>query len=153
VRWQRNVSMELERNPEYWRKDADGRQLPYLEKLTFVPIEGGPPRFDALDGGTVDAMHASTQSIFDQIQADDRFRFIPEAAGHREVGYGLVNVSKAPMDDYEVRKHMSMAIDREVLNDINSNGEFDVANGPFDTDVLGYLEDPGISEYEYDPDT
>ena len=153
VQWTRNQSMDLEKNPSYWRKDKDGNQLPYLDKVSFRPIPGGPDRFDALDGGTVNAMHSSSQSIFDQTMADDRFVFIAEDEGHKEVGYGLINVANPPMDDYEVRKHMAMAIDREVLNDINSNGEFQVANGPFDTDVMGYLEDPGIEAYEYDPDT
>jgi len=152
VSWQRGQQMELEKNPDYWRKDADGNQLPYLDKVVFKPIEGGQPRFDALDGGSINALHTSSQSVFDALQDDpDRFVFIPEDEGHKEVGYGLVNASKAPLDDIEVRKHMGMAIDRDVLNDINSDGEFEIANGPFDTEVIGYLEDPGT--FEYDPDT
>jgi peptide/nickel transport system substrate-binding protein len=150
ISWTPNQEMKLEKNPNYWRKDKDGVQLPYLDKLTFKPIEGGPARFDALDGDTIQAGHWSTQSIFDQIQGDDRFQLTAEAEGHKEVGYGLVNVAKAPMDDKEFRKHLSMAIDRDTLNDINSEGKFKVANQPFDTGVIGYLDD--IEAPEYDPD-
>lgn len=150
IDWKPNVKMQLEKNPDYWRKDKAGKQLPYLDKLNFVPIEGGPDRFNALEGNSVQAMHVSTQSIFDQISDDDRFRLIQETEGHKEIGYGLVNLSKAPLDDFETRKNLSMAIDRETLNDINSGGKFKVADQPFDTDVIGYLED--IPTFEYDPD-
>jgi len=148
--WTPNQEMKLSKNPSYWRKDADGVQLPYLDKLTFKPIEGGPARYDALDGDTVQAGHWSTQSIFDDIGADDRFQLTAEAEGHKEIGYGLVNVAKAPLDDKEVREHLAMAIDRDTLNDINSEGKFTIANQPFDTGVIGYLDD--IDPPEFDPD-
>ena len=66
------------------------------------------------------------------------------------MGYGLVNVGQAPMDDKEFRLNVSKAIDREVLNDINSGGKFKVANQPFDTGVIGYLDD--IEAPTFDPD-
>jgi len=148
--WEPNQGMRLSRNPNYWRKDADGVQLPYLDRLNFTPIEGGPARYDALDGDTVQAGHWSTQSIFDDLQADDRFQLASEADGHKEVGYGLVNVAKAPLDDKATREHLAMAIDRDALNDINSEGKFTIANQPFDTEVIGYLDD--IEPPVYDPD-
>lgn len=150
VSWTPNQEMKLVKNENYWRKSADGAQLPYLDELTFKPIEGGPARYDALDGNTVQAGHWSTQSIFDDIAEDPRFHLIGEAEGHKEVGYGLVNVGKAPFDDKATREHMAMAIDRDVLNDINAEGKFEIANQPFDTDVIGYLDD--IEPPEFDPD-
>ena len=76
VSWKIGDEMKLEPNPNYWRKDADGVQLPYLDKLNFRFFEGGSSRFDALDGGTIDAGHWSTQSIFDEISTDDRLSLI-----------------------------------------------------------------------------
>ena len=148
VSWKIGDEMKLERNPNYWRKDADGVQLPYLDKLNFRFFEGGSSRFDALDGGTIDAGHWSTQSIFDEISTDDRFQLIAEGKGRKEVAYGLTNVDTAPLNDIEVRRHMGMAIDRDTLNEINSSSVFKVANGPFDTDVMGYLEEPGNVQYD-----
>lgn len=148
--WKPNVEMNLEKNPNYWRKSADGAQLPYLDKLTFKPVEGGPNRFDALDAGTIQAGHFSGQFQFDDIEASDSLYLVNEAEGHMEVGYGMVQTAKAPTDDVEVREHLAMAIDREELNDINSGGKFRVADQPFDTGVIGYLED--IEGIDYDPD-
>src|SRR5262249_18241961 len=31
VSWQKDVAIVLERNPDYWGKDADGTQLPYMD--------------------------------------------------------------------------------------------------------------------------
>ena len=102
-------------------------------------------------GGTVDAIHTSGQDIFDSIQAaPDKFTFTPEAEGHKEVAYGLVNTAKPPFNDLETRMKMGEAIDRNKLNDINSSGLFKVANGPFDTKVMGYLKDPGVPAYNPD---
>jgi len=148
--WTPNVEMKLSKNPSYWRKDADGVQLPYLDKLNFIPIEGAPARYDALAGNTVQAMHSTTQSVFDDVQANDKLQLTAEAEGHHEVAYGMVNVSKAPLDDKDVRLNMAKAIDRDTLNDINSEGKFEIANQPFDKDVLGYKDD--IEAPEYDPD-
>src|SRR4029450_2936978 len=38
VSWERNVTMKLVRNENYWRKDAEGKQLPYLDEIQFVTI-------------------------------------------------------------------------------------------------------------------
>ena len=148
--WTPNSEMKLSKNPNYWRTDAEGRQLPYLDSLTFKPIVGGTDRVDALEAGSIDAGHFSGQDQFDSITDNDALQLLKEAPGHMEIGYGLVNNAKAPTDDIEIREHLGMAIDREELNEINSGGKFRTADQPFDTDVLGYLED--IETLEYDPD-
>ena len=150
--WERNQQMVLDRNTNYWRKDAEGRQLPYLNQLIFKPIESSTSMFQALEGGTIDAGQWSGQQQFDDIEAQpDKFNLVQEAAGHREVGYGLVNVSKPPFDNPEVRDYMAMAINRDALNDVSNNGKFDIANQPFDSEVMGYVD--GLEGPKYDPET
>jgi peptide/nickel transport system substrate-binding protein len=148
VSWENGKVMKLKKNPNYWRKDADGVQLPYLDELEYYPIDGNTNRYDALEGNTVQAAMFNNQVQVDALSTNDKYAMVNEAAGHREVAYGLTNVSKAPLDDIEVRKHVGMAIDRDRLNEINSEGAWDIANGPFDTDVMGYLEDPGMVKYD-----
>ena len=36
--WVRNDHLTVVKNPNYWRKDKYGQQLPYLDKLTFKPV-------------------------------------------------------------------------------------------------------------------
>ena len=43
------------RNPNYWRKDKDGVQLPYLDKITFKYVNQPAQRVRGLVSGTLDA--------------------------------------------------------------------------------------------------
>src|SRR5579859_3112256 len=36
--WQPDNQIVLDRNPDYWGKDADGTQLPYMDKITIKPF-------------------------------------------------------------------------------------------------------------------
>src|SRR5690348_15872272 len=38
VEWLNNDHMTMELNPNYWKKDAAGNQLPYLDKIIWKPI-------------------------------------------------------------------------------------------------------------------
>ena len=49
--------MSFSRNPRYWRKDANGTQLPYLDRLTMEFVSGGQDaEMLRLQAGTVDLM-------------------------------------------------------------------------------------------------
>jgi peptide/nickel transport system substrate-binding protein len=151
VSWTRNQQMVLERNPDYWRKDPKGRQLPYLDKLIFKPIPSSSDRVQALEGGSIDAGQWEDQSSFDQIQKESsKFSLTKDTAGHREISYGLLNVQKAPLNDPEIRKYMQMAIDRNALNDIDTNGQWTLANQLYDSKVMGYQAD--LKGPKYDPE-
>jgi ABC-type transport system substrate-binding protein len=43
------------KNPNYWRKDGKGRQLPYLDKINFVVQKEASQRASAVRTGAVDA--------------------------------------------------------------------------------------------------
>jgi ABC-type transport system substrate-binding protein len=43
------------KNPNYWRKDAKGRQLPYLDKITFTVVKEASQRAAAVRTGRGDA--------------------------------------------------------------------------------------------------
>jgi ABC-type transport system substrate-binding protein len=43
------------RNPNYWRKDGKGRQLPYLDKIEFIVVKEASQRAAAVRRGTADA--------------------------------------------------------------------------------------------------
>ncbi len=42
------------RNPNYWRKDGKGRQLPYLDQITFVAVKEASQRAAAIRRGTAE---------------------------------------------------------------------------------------------------
>ena len=44
--WKVNEKFVATKNPDYWQKDADGVQLPYLDEIEFRPIPDGDARVE-----------------------------------------------------------------------------------------------------------
>jgi peptide/nickel transport system substrate-binding protein len=104
----RGSRVELERNPDYWKKG-----LPYLDGLTYFIITDTSARTTALRSDRVDIelrflppvdVDAIKQQLGDKIVA----------AKVQSIGnFGVTfNMSKKPFDDERVRKALSLAIDR-----------------------------------------
>ena len=72
---------------------------------------------------------------------------LDQGAGRSEVRYYLMNAAKPPLDDLNARKAVAMAIDRNQINEIRNNGAYRVADGPFDTKVIGYTKNPGFPKF------
>ena len=155
VDWRVNSSMQLEKNPDYWRTDADGNQLPYLDTLEYQPTPEAQQLQNGLDAGSVDAFHVSSNTnslIIDDLrsQAEGGEINLTESDDFAEVGFTMLNTTKPPFDNILAREAAAAAVDRENVNEITNNGIPPLANGPFAEGALGYLEDSG---YEgYDPD-
>ena len=61
--------------------------------------------------------------------------------------YYVLNAKKPPFDDLNARKAIALALDRPQINAIRNNGIFQVADGPFDKDVPGYVKNPGFPKH------
>jgi peptide/nickel transport system substrate-binding protein len=146
--WTVNQELVVTKNPDYWQKDAKGKQLPYLDKITFKPVAEAIQRLNSLQGGQLDIMHTSDGQQVDALrQMTSQFNVLQQPVGRSEVRYYLLNANKAPLDDLNARKAVAMAIDRKQINEIRNNGAYRIADGPFDTKVIGYLKDPGYPQY------
>jgi peptide/nickel transport system substrate-binding protein len=60
---------KMKRNPNYWRKDAQGVQLPYLDAVEFKVITEPTARVASLNAGSVDAIEATS---FDSYAAEEQ---------------------------------------------------------------------------------
>jgi peptide/nickel transport system substrate-binding protein len=56
----RDSVIDVVRNDSYWRKDAQGHQLPYLESIAFKEIPDGASRSNALQAGDIDVAQTSS---------------------------------------------------------------------------------------------
>ena len=52
--WKRNDHFTAVKNPDYWRKDKDGVQLPYLDSITFKPIVESAQMVNGIQAGDLD---------------------------------------------------------------------------------------------------
>ncbi|HEY3670120.1 MAG TPA: ABC transporter substrate-binding protein [Acidimicrobiia bacterium] len=147
--WTVNQELVANKNPDYWQKDSKGTQLPYLDKITFKPVAEAVQRINSLQGGQLDLIHTSDGQQVDALrnQLKGQFNVLDQGAGRSEVRYYLLNAAKAPLDDLNARKAIAMAIDRNQINQIRNNGAYRVADGPFDTKVIGYTKNPGFPQF------
>jgi peptide/nickel transport system substrate-binding protein len=148
-RWRVNEELVVTRYPDYWRRDARGRSLPYLDRIEFVPVADGAQRVVQLEGGALDVIHTSDGRLVSELTGRrSRFRYVREPRGRRGVRYYLLNVRTPPLDDGVARAAIASAIDRDEINEIRNRSAFDVADGPFDEGVAGNLENPGYPEHD-----
>jgi len=142
--WTVNQELVANKNPDYWQKDAKGQKLPYLDSITFKPVAEAVQRVNGLQGGSLDIIHTSDgQQVDALLQKKSSFNEMYEQPGRREVRYYLMNEAKPPLDDFNARKAVALAIDRQQINQIRNDGVFTVADGPFDSSVTGYVKNPG----------
>jgi peptide/nickel transport system substrate-binding protein len=146
VEWQVNDHLSLERNEDYWRTDADGNQLPYLDELEFRPVIEQQQRINGLKSGEIDAFHTSTALTIDEMRALDEAQQVnmAESADAAEVSFLMTNATEPPFDNQIARSAIANALLIELGNEINGKGIPIIANGPFAPGSLGYVEDTGM---------
>ncbi len=150
-RWTVNEELVASKNPAYWQTDENGNQLPYLDSITYVPIPELASRTNALESGQVDVLHTSdTEQIAQRLQplADSEDIKLLATDAYGEVNYLMLNSSVEPFNNKNARLALAHALDRQLLIDVRGGGIGQVAGGPFQEGVTGYLEDTGFPEYD-----
>ncbi len=143
--WIPNEVTRLVRNPDYWRTDAQGRQLPYLDAIEFRPIPDTDGRFAALRAGDLDASSVNTGLRIDEY--NQQFKTYWEGDRYSEPTYLMLNNSRPPFDNVEFRRALAQCTDRQIFNDVRWDGQVP-ASGPFAPGTPGYLEDAGFPAYD-----
>jgi peptide/nickel transport system substrate-binding protein len=131
-----NEHLIVERNPNYWRPG-----LPYLDKITFIPSMEAQQQLNGLQAGDYDIIQTSAaNNIFAlrQRKTGGQIQEVDTNDG-TEVGYGMLNVSKAPFDDMNARLAVAYAGDANQLNQIRNHGLETLATGPFAPGTPYYL--------------
>jgi peptide/nickel transport system substrate-binding protein len=106
--WVKGQRVVLEANRDYW-----GAPYPYLDSVTFVPVEDSATRVNSLLGGEVDLIRVVPP---DQISALEAGGFTIAGGPSPHVWFIEFNLTKPPFDDARVRRAFSLAIDREALS-------------------------------------
>lgn len=148
--WVVNDHFTASKNADYWRTDADGTQLPYLDSVEFRPFPESDSRVNALLSGQLGAIHAVGAPQIETLRAAaeaDEITLV-ESGVYPEVQYGLLNASKPPFDNPIARQAVAAAIDLEELQTVINLGILPKASGPFGPGSIGYLEDSGFPEYD-----
>lgn len=114
--WTPDKSFVASRNENYWMRDAEGRQLPYLNEVEFRPIPDVQTRVSALDTRDVNMMHTTDTLTIAQLKrkAEAGDIQVVEDRGENEETFLMLNSSKPPFDNVIARRAVAHAIDYET---------------------------------------
>ena len=150
--------VRLARNPYYWKRDAQGRRLPYLDSLRLYIQQNRDMEAMRFQRGELDLMSTVSPETFDQLQARN-------PAATRDLGPSLESemlwfnqVGKAPIPEYkkawfrsrEFRRAISAAINREDLCRLVYRGHARPAEGPI-SPANRFWFDANLKPHAYDP--
>jgi len=119
--WSRDTSITLDRNDTYWKKDGDGVQLPYMDKIVLKIFPDENVRLTNVKTGDADALNGNPPpKDVEDLKKDSSLTF-KEIPG---LGWSFItlNTEKEPFNNPAARRALSYAIDREqILKTVNFN--------------------------------
>ena len=115
---------ELVKNPNYWRKDKAGKQLPYADSVTFKVVLDGGQRVNAMSKGQADiALFGATSGQQLNRVRDSLKGKVALYEGPRDTNWSFhFNTMKAPFNNLLAREAFAYALDRETFAKIACKG-------------------------------
>ena len=136
----------LVKNPDYYLKDKDGRQLPYVDAVRLYFTKDASTETALFRSKQIDVMRVST---LDQLYA--MMKTTPDLTLYRVPSFGWgdygmsMALDKAPFSDVRVRQALSMAINRDIVAEVINKGDA-ALYGPFPWALAGYTK---RTDYSY----
>ncbi|MCG8639232.1 MAG: ABC transporter substrate-binding protein, partial [Desulfobacterales bacterium] len=145
--WRQDDKLVLSKNENYWGKDADGNQLPYLDGLEFRIIEDWGVMWEEFKVGNIYQTFVDDPYYLEAIaKYPDTFFEVPQLGTYY---YGMNQELEPFVDNKALRQAMNYAVNREALNELVLNGRQTPAKGVLPPGMFGY--NPDLKGYEYDP--
>ena len=113
---------ELVARKDYWRNGADGKPLPYLDKLVYLDLgQDAAARIAALRGGQVDDVFNPSPEIWQAVKELPTVSVYPTTTGQTWVIRMRADIK--PWDDNKVRQALKKCLDRQKMLDLAYFGE------------------------------
>ena len=139
--------VRLDRFEGYWRTDADGQPLPYLDRVEWRIMPEPGTRLTALQTGDVDLALVRDQDV--ALAKADKNLTVAQQAGSNFTGI-YFSIDKPPFDNRALRQAVAYAIDRDEIIQAIYEGTREYADGPLPP-TLAWAADPNFRPYTYDP--
>ena len=156
----------LRRNPNYWRKDAEGNPLPYIDQVVFVIVKNEDVSLLKFQAGEIDiyGMRGSDFQILRPLVREKKFTIYDagpstgssfvvfnQNPGKTEKGKPYVEPHKLKwFRNVNFRRAISHAIDRQTIIDALMYSWGYTQYGPMSVSA-GFYHNPDIPKYPYDP--
>jgi peptide/nickel transport system substrate-binding protein len=149
----------LKRNPNYWKTDAQGRKLPYLDSIQLDIQPNRDVELLRFKRGEIDLINTLDSEYFDKLAATSP-QLVHDAGPSLDSEQMWFNeVAKAPLPEYKknwfrsgtFRRAISEAINREDLSRVVFRGHAQAAVGPV-SPANKFWFDSKLKAEAYSPD-
>ncbi len=132
------ASVRLERNPYFWKKDSQGRRLPYLDSIHLDIQSNRDVELLRFKRGELDLINSLDTEYFDRLGSTSP-QLVHDAGPSLDSDFMWFNqVANAPIPEYKrawfrsanFRRALSEAINRDDIVRIVYNGHAQAAVGP-----------------------
>ena len=153
---------EFVRNPYYWKVDANGQQLPYIDKIIYTTVQNVDQTLMLLLDGTVDYQTIAAQdapTVLDAENTSGTKINLYEWSGvdwgspaHQlHLNLGIADANKnALFNNADFRQAISICVDREALASALTDGWQEGGQAAPQEGALGYSEEWSKQWTEYD---
>jgi len=108
TKWEHHSILEYEKNPDYWDKDAVK-----LDKLVFYMVEESSTELTMFETGEIDYADNPPLPEIDRLKAQGVFKVSSLLGTY----YYIFNTEKPPLNDWRVRKALTLAISRKDITE------------------------------------
>ncbi len=161
--WEEAVTITYQRNPNYWEKDSQGNQLPYLDGVKATFIDSKATEFLMFMQGDLDFMNGIDASFKDQVlskkgELKEAFSDKIELQKHAYLNVEYLGILQEKgktktevLLNKKIRQAINYGFDRKklILYLRNSIGQAAI-NGMVPPGVAGFNPDE-VKGYEYNP--
>jgi peptide/nickel transport system substrate-binding protein len=132
------VSLVLNRNSNYWKRDSNGARLPYLDSIRLEILENRELELLHFRRGEVDMVNKLAPEMYDRLAAEMPHSVVDAGASLDWEVVFFNQVASAPLPEYkrrwfrseEFRRSISEAIHRDDLVRVVYRGHARAAVGP-----------------------
>lgn len=151
---------ELVRNPYFWKVDSEGRQLPYLDSIKVIIVNEAEQRTLKQAAGEFDVSEIDFADYSTVVRATQgTHKVVPWVSLDWQGGYGLaLNQTVKDLDkralfqDIRFREALSIAVDRNLMNNTLMNGQSSPQQAGPAAGTLGHNPEWLTKWIEYDVD-
>ncbi len=146
VDWRQDAYITLDAVKNHWRKDAQGRQMPYLDHIEFHFIPEDAVRSAALESGEIDVTSPNSTDIVRLLKSPGKLK--TAVFNGASLTSFSVNHSFPPFDNVNFRRGFASAMDRQswiqnwqTAREDECRGVLHPANWAYSKEVEGWHYD------------
>lgn len=147
-KWEHDQKVVLKKNPDYWRKDDQGRDLPYLDAVEIMVIPDNTIAYEEFKKGNIDAFPDFPDEFYTEAKAT--FPSFQERPWVGTYYYGFNNSKEPFKSNHKLRQAFNYAVDRKRISDLVLEGRYPAGTGVLPPGMPGH--NPELKGYEYNPE-